>query len=70
MDIIELSLRKPDFQLWFDPLSGVTHKWIRWPSSINKIILESKMRMKTGNGLIDEYSITLHDNPTRIIYYI
>lgn len=70
MDIIELSLRKPDFQLWFDPLSGVTHKWIRWPSSINKIILESKMRMKTGNGLIDEYSITLHDNPIRIIYYI
>lgn len=26
MDIIELSLRKPDFQLWFGPLSGVTHK--------------------------------------------
>ena len=51
MDIIELSLRKPDFQLWFDPLSGVTHKWIRWPSSINKIILESKMRMKTVPAL-------------------
>lgn len=53
MNTTELSLRKPDFQLLFGLLLSVTHKWIRWHSRINEIILESKMRMKTGNGLID-----------------